>query len=277
MTAISLHSLVRKGSQVIGPALGGLLIAWVGVAGGFFIHCAGYVVLLGCLFAMRTTNPPTDERHAHPLRAMADGFQYVKGAPTIAMLLILQAFFNFFAFSNQMMVVFAREVFDTGPEGLGFLQSAVGLGAVAGSIVLGAAGDIKNKSTLVMISGTLFCLSIIAFALTPSFNLALLFLAVSGIADIAFGTGKQTVIQMLAEHRYLGRVMSLNSISQRGIGQASGFQAGTMATFIGVQSATAIGAGICLTALLASRLFFPRAWRFADAPAREPDPQLARR
>jgi MFS family permease len=153
----------------------------------------------------------------------------------------------------------------------------VGLGAVAGSIVLGAAGDIRNKSRLIVISGSLFCLSIIAFALTSNFTLALVFLALSGLVDIAFGTAKQTVIQMLAEHRYLGRVMSLNSISQRGIGQASGFQAGTMATFIGVQSATAIGAGICLTALLGSRLFFPRAWRFADAPAREPEAGLTRR
>jgi len=100
-------------------------------------------------------------------------------------------------------------------------------------------------------------------------SLALAFLALSGVADMAFGTAKQTVMQMLTEHRFLGRVMGLNSISQRGIGQASGFQAGTLATFIGVQRATALGAGICLATLLGARLLFPQAWRFSYPPAGE--------
>lgn len=264
MTAISLQSVVRKGSQVIGPALGGLFIAAYGVAGAFFINVGADLVLLLCIFLMRTTNPVLPQRAANPVQDVAEGLRYVRSEPPIAMLLLLQCVVTLFGSTQAMMVVFAKDVFHTGPTGLGFLQSAVGLGAVAGSLGMAAAGDVPAKTRLLMVSGTAFCLSVIAFGLSPSYALALPVLIVSGMSDMVFGSTKQTVVQMLAEQRFLGRVLSLNSISQRGLGQFAGFQAGTLATFMGVQWATAIGGGICLAALLVARFCFPSAWEFGN-------------
>ncbi len=84
---------------------------------------------------------------------------------------------------------------------------------------------------------------------------------------LVFGSTKQTVVQMLAEQRFLGRVLSLNSISQRGIGQFAGFQAGTLASLIGVQWGTVIGGVICTVALLVARFSFPSAWDFGNLQA----------
>ncbi len=265
MTAIGLNSSVRKGSQVIGPALGGLFVASFGVAGAFFIHSAAYVVLLACLALMRTTNPIDDRPARSPLQSMMEGVRYVTTDSSLTTLLIMQSIVSLFGSTQPMMVVFAKDIFNTGPEGLGFLQSAVGVGAILGSIVLAARGDVHNKGRLIFVSGLLFSGSMLAFAAAPTFLIAVPILIFSGFVDIMFGTTKQTVIQLLVNRSFLGRVMSLNSISQRGLGQGAGFQSGALTSIIGVQWATAIGGLVCLGALFTARVASPKVWQFTGS------------
>lgn len=271
MTAIGLNSSVRKGSQVIGPALGGLFVVTLGVAGAFFIHCGAYVVLLYCLVLMRSSNPVDDRPNRNPLGAIAEGFRYVSKDRSLATLLLLQSVVSLFGSTQPMMVVFAKDIFGTGAAGLGFLQSAIGLGAILGSTTLASRGDIHQKGRLMLFSGLLFSFFMIAFAYAPSFFVALPVLVFTGFVDMLYGTTKQTVVQLLVNQRFMGRVMSLNSIAGRGFGQASGFQAGTLTTFLGVQHATAVGGLVCLAALLTARLATPKVWSFTGTGALSED------
>ena len=251
LTAVSLNSLVRKGSQVIGPSLGGLSVAAFGVAETYFINVAGYAVLLVTIVLMRATNPPSEESAENPLQAVVDGLRYVRSDVVIGTLLALEAAVSIFGSYNTMLVIFARDVFENGPEGLGLLQSAPGLGTILGSMALSIVGDIRQKGRVMLAGGVVYGLSVALFAFTPWFPLALLFLAISGAADVVMGATRTTVLQLFSRKDMLGRVMSLHAMSTRGLGPLGGFQSGWLGSVIGVPPAVAIGGAICIASVLA--------------------------
>lgn len=269
MTAISLQSIQRKGSQIIGPALGGIFVANFGVAGTYFIYAGTFAVLIGSLLMIRSSNPISERPAQQPLQAIAEGLRYVRTESVIGTLILVEVFISIFSGFTPMMVVFTREIYDTGVEGLGFLQSAVGLGSVAGSIALASMGDIRHKGRLLLITGFLYCGALAAFALSPWFLLALPLLAVVGGMDIVFGAVRQTMIQLLTRDEMLGRVMSLSGISMRGLGPFGGFTAGALTAFFGsVQLAVAFGAVVCFAALAAMGLRSPLVRNFVGTGAR---------
>lgn len=265
MTAVSLHSIVRKGAQIIGPALGGIFVAAFDVGGAYFIHGGARLVLLGCLLAMRATNPVDQERrHQNAVRAIVEGFRYVRAEPLLLALLLMETCMSIFGSYMAMMVVFARDVFQTGPEGLGVLQSAAGVGSVIGSFALATAGDVKYKGRLLIGSGVTLGLALIGFAYCPWFIVALVLLAIAGGSDIIFGATRTTIMQMETRQDMLGRVMSLSGIAMRGFGNLGNFQTGTMASFVGVQGAIAIGAFLCIAFTVAAGIRVPLVRNFAE-------------
>ncbi len=256
--AVGLNSMLRKGTQIIGPALGGISVAAFGVGNTYFINVAAFSVLVACIAAIRTTNPPAEPAKHGALHSVLEGLRYVRGDAVIGSLLLLEATLSVFGSFNSMLVVFAKDIFAAGPQGLGLLQSAPGLGTVLGSIALASFGDIRNKGRLVILGGVCYASFIVAFALCPWFPVALLLLGLAGASDIVVGATRNTILQLWARGPMLGRVMSLHAMSSRGMGPLGGFQAGTLTTFFGVQHAVAIGASVCVLVTLAM------AWR---APA----------
>ncbi|MBM2809752.1 MAG: major facilitator superfamily 1 [Chloroflexi bacterium] len=282
VTAVSLNSVQRKGAQIVGPALGGLFVGAFGVGGAFFMQIGPRAVLIWCLFAMRATNPVADVQRERPLQAIISGLRYVKDERLIGLLLIMECIMSVFGSYQSMMVIFAKEIFETGPEGLGLLQSAAGLGSVAGSFGLAAFGDVRRKGRLLIISGALYAIGLMAFSFTPWFGVALVILAFTGAMDIVFGATRTTIIQLRVRDDMLGRVMSLSSVSMRGVGNFGSFQTGMIASLIGIQAATAIGGAICIAAVLAVAAWVPMVRDFADSSrprsrssSREPSGELA--
>jgi MFS transporter, DHA1 family, staphyloferrin A biosynthesis exporter len=267
--AVGLNSMLRKGTQIIGPSLGGICVAAFGVAETYFINVAAFTVLVGCIAAMRTTNPPAEPTRQGAFHAVLEGIRYVRGDAVIGSLLILEATLSVFGSFNSMLVVFARDVFAAGPQGLGLLQSAPGLGTVLGSIALASVGDIRNKGRLVIIGGVCYACFIVAFALCPLFPAALLLLGLAGASDIVVGSTRNTILQLWARGPMLGRVMSLHAMSSRGMGPLGGFQAGTLTQFFGVQHAIAIGASVCVLVTLAMAWRAPALFELKDVDREE--------
>lgn len=265
MTAVSLNSIVRKGAQIVGPALGGLFVAAFDVGGAYFIHGGANFVLLGCLLAMRATNPVDGRRHPSAVRAIIEGLGYVRSQPLLMALLVMESAISLFGSYHAMMVIFARDVFAVGPQGLGMLQSAAGGGSVIGSFALAAAGDVHHKGRLLMVSGAALSLALIGFAYSPWFVLAMLCLAVVGGSDVVFSATRTTIMQLRARPEMLGRVMSLAGISMRGLGNLGSFQSGALATLVGVQGAVAIGALICMAITIGTGACVPVVRRFTGA------------
>jgi hypothetical protein len=250
LTAVGLNAMVRRGTQIIGPALGGVFIAAFGVAETYFINCVGYLGLILALGLMHATNPPTERAHEPPLRAIAEGLQYVRADALMSTLIPLEALFSIFGSFNPLLVVLARDVFRVGPQGFGILQGAPGIGTVLGALGLGVVGDVRNKGRLMIGAGLVYGVAVIAFASCPWFPAAVVLLAISGAADFIRGTVRTTTLQLRATGPMLGRVMSLDGMSTRGLGQLGGFQAGSLASWIGAQWALILGARVCTGAML---------------------------
>jgi MFS family permease len=276
MTAVSLNSIVRKGAQIVGPALGGIFVAAFDVGGAYFIHGGARFILLGCLLAMRATNPVEVRTHPNALRAIAEGFRYVRSEPLLLALLVMETGMSVFGSYHAMMVVFARDVFHTGPQGLGVLQSAAGAGSLVGSFALASVGDVKHKGRLLIASGVTLGVALICFAYSPWFLLAMVFLAIAGGSDIMFGATRTTIMQMRTRPDMLGRVMSLSGISMRGFGNFGNFQTGTLASFIGVQGAIAAGALLCIAFTIGAGIKVPLVRNFTET-GHPPEPVPAPR
>jgi MFS family permease len=270
MTAVSLTSIQRKGSQVIGPALGGIFLAAFGTAGSFFLRAATFALVALSMLLIRGSNPASSRSREPTLRAILEGLRYVRAQRMLGGLLLMDATMSLFGSYNAMMVIFAREVFDVGPAEQGLLLGAAGLGSVLASLALAAAGDVHRKGLLAMTSGLIYAVALLAFAFTPWFWLAVPLLTIVGAMDVAYGAIRQTVIQLITKDQMLGRVMSLAGITQRGLGSLSGFPAGALTTALGsVQLATAVGAGISLALLLGIGIRVPLLWRFTTAEEAE--------
>ena len=272
MTAISLNSMVRKGSQIVGPSLGGLALGAFGVGPTYFLNVGTYVVLLAAIAMLRVTNPPGERTGSSPIESLVEGVQYVRREIVLGTLILMEAVTGIFGSFIPMMVVFAREVFEVGPEGYGLLQSALGAGSLIGSVALASRGDVRRKGQMLIMSGLAFCVAWVAFAFTSWFWLALVFLVIAGASDMVMGTTRTTMIQLLARRDLLGRVMSLHSVSTRGIGPIGSFQTGALAGLIGIQSAVALGALItgAVTCVVALRV--PAVRNFIGSGAHERPP-----
>jgi MFS family permease len=278
MTAISLNSVLRRGTQIVGPALGGIVLALFGVTGSYFLNAGALVVMLACVLLMHVEGAVGESTQRNPLRAMVEGLGYVRSHAVIGPLIALEMVLSAFGSFNSMLVVFAREVFELGPQGFGLLQSAAGLGTVLGSLTLTAFGDVRRKGRLLLLAAAIYGLTTIAFALTPWFLLAVGILLVAGAADIVNGATRVTIIQLLVPSQLRGRVMGLHSVSTRGLGPLGGFNMGMMATFVGVQSAVAIGGAVCILAVSVVAWRVPAIRRFSgDGTSEPPTPEPRKR
>ena len=158
-----------------------------------------------------------------------------------------------------------------GPTGLGILYSAPGIGALAGSALAIAMGDVKKKGRLFTISAFTMPLALILFSFSTWMPVSLAFLVLAGLLDIVGGTVRNTMLQFSITEQMRGRVMSMNMMVHRGIGPLSHLQSGAIASLIGAPWAiagTSIFFIIYGTFML---LRLPELYRYTQG-APQPDP-----
>ncbi|HZT07016.1 MAG TPA: MFS transporter, partial [Chloroflexota bacterium] len=158
---------------------------------------------------------------------------------------------------NSMLVIFARDIFETGPQGLGLLQSASGAGTIIGSLVLASVGHVTHTGRLMLLGAIGYSIAVAAMAYCPWFGLELPILLLAGTGAVTIGALRTTVLQLHSRRELLGRVMSLHAISTRGLGPLGSFEAGALAELVGIRSSLAIGAGVCVLAVALTAVRVP--------------------
>ncbi len=263
LSALGLMSSVRRATSLIGPALGGLLLASVGADGSFFLNglSFGAVVLAAALMRTRLPAPPTT---VPAIKMVREGLAYVGHHPLLGTMMGVEALVTLSTSYQAIVTVFAESILDVGPTGLGLLLSAPGVGAIAAATLMVLRGDRAANGRVLLVSGGLFGLSLVAFAASRSFGVSLLVLGVVGFLDTAYGTVRTTIVQLAAEERLRGRVMSLNSLTNRGLGPSGNFLSGALASAIGAPWALA-GLALLSTVLVVGRgLAIPALRDFGD-------------
>ncbi len=210
--AVSLNSVVMNSARVIGPAIGGALIALVGLAVCFEVNAASYLAVIIGLSLMRRSDLHRTEPVARGKGQLREGLRYVWRTPGLRQPLLLVAVVGTLAYNFQVVLaLFARFTFHGGAGVFSALTSLMGGGAVVGGLLI-AARNRPNIHRLTAI-GCAFGVLILAVALSPNLATALVLIFPMGAASIAFIATANATLQLRAEPSMRGRVMALYAIA----------------------------------------------------------------
>lgn len=262
--ANALNALALNTTQVIGPALGGVMIAGVGAPAALWISTGWYVLSLLLLIPLRRAGHIVD-RHTSPPGTvpLLRGFALVLHNPlTVAVLLVtLAANVLIWPIYQSFMPVFAGEQLGLDAAGLGALLTCAGIGGLIGSLVIAGLGDFRFKGGLFVIGTGVWGLAWTAFALSHSPALSFLLMAVIGLCSAAFGVLQTTLLLMTSDRAVHGRALGLQELAI-GIMPASTLVLGLLAQQFGVSATTAVCGSLLALALALLALRVPRILRY---------------
>jgi len=238
--AVTLNSVIFRLSTLLGPAIAGLLIATVGPSSPFFVNAASYFSIIFALLLIRTKFAYSSAARMSLRSATWGGIQYALKSPVLPLILATEAALSVFGHNSALVTIFARDILHVGPEGLGLLLSSVGAGAIVGTLVLVATGNVKRKGALMIASGALYAVGLLGFAVSTSFALSMVVLFLVGVADSGWGAMRNTIAQLATSDAYRGRVMSMITVTSRGLTNAGQIETGAIVAAVG----PALGAGI---------------------------------
>ncbi len=269
--ALTLNVLAWDVAAVAGPALGGLLIARVGVAAAFWVDAMSYLAVVAALLAMRRDiPPPRPERRGW--QAFTDGLVFVRSRPILWQLMALDFFAVVLASSTGLLPVFARDVLGVGPDGLGLLFAAPSVGAIVGAALLALLPPPRHPGRVVVWVVVGYGAALAAFGVSRWFWVSLALLALAGALDAVSMALRHTVRQLATPDAYRGRVGALASVFSAGGPRLGQFQAGVLANVVGPASAMVLGGLGCIAVALASRWWGRELWRYSGETLAEARP-----
>jgi len=255
--AIALNSSMVNGSRIIGPSIGGLLIAAVGEGWCFLTDAISYLFVIASLLMMRLPSARSARVEARVLEELQVGYRYVRESAPIRTALVVLAIVSTMAMPyTVLMPAYAAEVLHGGPNTLGLLMTASGVGALAGGLYLASRQSVVGLGRVAAYSTLLFGAGLMAFAFTTSLWVALAVLPFVGAGFMVEMAATNTVLQTLVTDDLRGRVMAFYTMAFFGTAPLGSLLAGLAADRIGARWTIAAGGVISLAAgfWLVSRL-----------------------
>lgn len=259
--AIALNSTAFNSARVVGPALGGILMGTVGIAGCFFLNALSFVALIvGLLMQRLPPHVPQDKKSN--LADLPEGFYFVSRHPTLRIVTILVGFVSLAAMSfATLLPVFAKDVFHTNEHGFSTLMTCNGAGALGAAFSLALTGKMRHRGKRLLLGAFLYCLSVIAFATAPYLSLGCFFLVIAGWFLLTFLMTANTIVQTLAPDNLRGRVFSLYSLALIGTTPLGALIVGALAKAWGPRPAVQFGAGVAAVFVLGVYLRCHSLWK----------------
>jgi MFS family permease len=252
MNAVALNSAAFNLTKIVGPSLGGLLIALFGAGGNFFVQGTAYAIVLLFVYWMVVPPTPPEARQSSPMANLKEGLLYVWSNPAVFALMATALVPRIFAVPYQtLMPVFQKDVLQVGPDGLGILLAAPGVGAILSGLMLATLGHrIRHQGLILLGSLILDGIMLNLFSRTTSFPLAILALVGVGACQIAYMTTTNTLLQLIVPDALRGRVMSIYALD-RGLMPLGSLMAGISAHWIGAPATVSyMGIVVILLALI---------------------------
>ena len=250
--AIALNSSMVNVARLLGPSIGGVVIAAVGEGWCFMIDAISYLAVIASLFAMRVTPrmlKPT--RDANIFQQLREGWTYVARFAPIRNILILLALVSLVGMPyTVLMPVFANEVLHGGPNTLGLLMAASGVGALAGAMSLAARKSVLGLGKFIPLMAGAFGAGLIAFSFARVLWLSLALMIVTGLGFMVQMAVSNTVLQTIVDEDKRGRVMSFYTMAFMGTAPFGSLLAGTVAERIGAPHTLLFGGIGCILGAL---------------------------
>ena len=240
---------------VVGPALGGVLFAAIGARATFAINVGLSVLALSAMAAIRHQPTPVSRGQGPVLRNLAEGIRFLRTNQVILAALTIDLIAVFFGGAVALMPIFAADILQVGPRGLGFLQGAPGAGAVLMAFILAHRPPFRRAGRSLLVAVAVFGSCIIGFGLSRSFPLSVALLFLSGAADNVSAVIRATMIQVLVPGDMLGRVSAVNAVFIGSSNEAGAFESGAAAKLIGTVPAVVLGGVVAILTVVVT------AWR----------------
>jgi len=246
--AIALNSSMVNAARLLGPSIGGVVIAAVGEGWCFMIDAISYLAVIASLLAMKITArmwQPTND--ANILQQIREGWNYAARFAPIRNILILLALVSLVGMPyTVLMPIFANEVLRGGPNTLGLLMAASGVGALIGAMFLAARKSVLGLGKFIPLMAAVFGAGLIAFSFTRVLWLSLILMIVTGLGFMVQMAVSNTVLQTIVDEDKRGRVMSFYTMAFMGTAPFGSLLAGSVADHIGAPHTLMFGGLGCI-------------------------------
>jgi MFS family permease len=258
--AIALNSSMVNAARLLGPSIGGIIIAWVGEGWCFMIDGISYIAVIASLLLMKIApRAQAAIKGANMMGQLREGWRYAAGFPPIRKVLLLLALVSLVGMPyTVLMPVFANEVLRGGPNTLGLLMAASGVGALVGAMLLAARRSVLGLGKYIPITAAIFGAGLVAFSYSRVLWLSLLLMVVTGLGFMVQMAASNTVLQTIVEEDKRGRVMSFYTMAFMGTAPFGSLLAGAVADRIGAPH-TLVWSGVgCVVGALWFATALPR-------------------
>lgn len=233
--AFSLNSIGFQAGAILGPALSGWVIVYLGQASTYLINAISYGAVIVALLLMGPVAQSADplKRPQVSLDAIREGLRFIRSSPIILSTMILDFFATFFSSANTLMPIYARDVLQVGAIEYGWLSSAQAIGATLAALVMSQLDEIRHQGKIFLWAVVAFGLATITFGLARSLPLAMAALIGIGASDSVSMIIRNTIRQLQTPDYLRGRMVSVNQIFFMGGPQLGEVEAGVVAQLFG--------------------------------------------
>jgi MFS family permease len=255
--AIALNSSMVNASRVIGPSIGGIIIAAVGEGWCFTLDAISYLAVIASLVAMRIVKLERTRGETKVWEELRDGFRYVVNfSPVRDSLLLLALVGTMGVPYSVLMPAIAASVLHGGPHTLGYLMTASGVGALGGALYLASRTSVLGLGRAIVVATITFGASLVAFSFSRSVWVSLLVLPFVGGGMMVEMASTNTILQTIVDDHLRGRVMAFYTMAFLGTAPLGSLLAGFVADHIGPMKTILLGGSSCIVAgaLFALRL-----------------------
>jgi predicted MFS family arabinose efflux permease len=255
-SAVALNSIAFNLARIVGPAVGGIVIAAFGLPASFWLNAVSYLGVIAALLTIRrrplTAGPPQTA-----LQLIGEALRHVVHTPALAgLFLLLSVAGTFGANFNLVLPLLTRLVFHANADTLGYLFAAQGVGSLIGALTMTAVGGFLLEPRRIVMGALLFAGAELLFVIGPDFSQAIVFLLVIGWSFAVYSIGTNTFVQVRSPDRMQGRMVSLYSMLFIGVTPIGNVFAGIVAHLYGPNVAVWLGGALTAAAGLAVLAYF---------------------
>lgn len=270
--AFSLNSISVNVGAILGPALSGLVIAYVGLQWVYWLNAISYIAVVIALIAMGPIQTSVEKKSMRIDIMAADireGIRFIRQSPIILSSMILDFFASFFSSANTLLPFVAKDILHVGAIQYGWLSAAQSMGDVSVALVISQKTKILKQGIILSVAVMIFGGATIIFGLSTGFWLTMAALILMGAADGISTIIRNTVRQMQTPDELRGRMVSINQIFFKGGPQLGEMESGIVAQALGVPTAIVTGGLGCIVAAWLVLKKFPQLVKYSGEE--EPD------
>jgi MFS family permease len=255
--ALALNQLNFQAASIVGPAIGGILLATLGLSGAYFVDFVSFGASLLAILALPPL-PPLGGSARPGIAAVREGFAFVRRRRAIQGSFVIDLNAMIFGMPTALFPALALDVFRVGPQGLGLLAAAPAAGAFIGALLSGWVSRVVRIGRAVVLAVAVWGVAILGFGLASfSFPLALACLAVAGAADMLSAVFRSTIVQLATPDALRGRVMSIHTLVVTSGPRIGDIEAAAVASVVGAQLSVVSGGLLCLLGVAGVARVYP--------------------